>query len=187
MPYDPPPEPQPPAPPAAMGGAAPSGRRVAFRVFLGVALLFAGWCFLGTLLTSTRPDPATTTLRPLEHVVAYKSRIGFQVCSRTPLRRCILDFVSDASGTARTVRIGPIDVDPVPSCETIMDDANAACADGGFGPGMRWARCAALHGFISRTLARTLDPRDDPHAHPPGGFILNCEEGYLNGSFDDTM
>lgn len=125
----------------------------------------------------------------------YKNRMGFSVCGRESLHHCTFSFVTDAVGTATTIRIGPVGIDAVPSCDTIVSDAITACSDAGVspmapsGPTLPWLWCAARHGFLYRGGPNTtrLDPRDEEPGRSPGDARLQCDEGYKSGSFDDTL
>jgi len=132
--------------------------------------------------------------------VLYKARMGFAVCARRSLHACTLLFARDDGGDQATIRIGPIDIDPIPSCDGIVPFAMGECSDAGVGPfdtnpdggshpSLSWLRCAALHGLVYRggTNTSTVDPRDvDPNAHP-GQARLQCDEGFTVGTFDDTL
>lgn len=187
MSYHPPPEPPPPA-------SGSVGLRVLAIAVCGAGLL--GAVLLVSPAPSVTPPPAAGEVRApqqLRGVVAYKSRFGFQLCSRASLHNCVLEFVTDASGNRRTIRMGPVDVDPVPSCDGITDAASAACEDAGAdllaagGPSPTWLRCMALHGLVCRAGSVVLDPRDAPQDTNPGNLFVRCNEGYLNGNFDDTL
>ena len=178
---------------------------------VAVVLMLGGVCLLVSIFSPASPGggspPAATANTPartpnvrLGQTVLYKSRIGFSVCSRLSLHRCSLAFTTDAAGSPATIRIGPVDVEPAADCEHINGDAIRACADAGAapsgldpvrfdGPSASWLRCAALHGFIYRGGPNTtqVDPRDAPPSARPGDARLECDEGHVTGSFDDTL
>ncbi len=93
------------------------------------------------------------------------------------------------------LRLGPVDIDPVSSCDGLGNQAIAACADAGAdplavsGPAPSWIQCAALHGLIyrGRNTVTTVDPRDEARAMRPGEMRLDCDEGYDEALFDNTL
>lgn len=141
---------------------------------------------------SAPPQPVDPETTPLRQTVLYKSRLGFPVCTRQPLHRCTVTFVTDASGEPHTIVIGPVDIAPVESCEGMASAASEACERADAGPingALPWIRCAAQHGVVAREPGnvRTVDPRDAPERRRPGWARLRCDEGFVSGSFDDTL
>lgn len=206
MHYDPGPEPPAAPPPQAPQWHPPQqqprpGNGTAAAVALG-AILVAGLCVAAVAATpaapvtplAQTPEPAThdRRLQALERVVLYKSRLGFQVCTRLPLRNCMFDFVTTAAVDPSVIRMGPFDIDPAPSCDTIKSDAEAACGSSldhiGESPSNpAWYRCMAQRGMIVRWSSSRVDPRDVPGDLHPGALTMQCNEGHVRGHFDDTL
>lgn len=188
------PQPQPPA-----GGGFSWGRAIVGGLI--------GWgIWYAVTATSAPPPPPPPPPGPppretqLEQTVLYKGRGNFQVCTRRSLHNCTLTFTSDASGDTGTIRLHPVDIEPAPNCENIRETAFQVCADAGVsmfgflstgqpGPDASWIRCAARHGFLYRgtNTVDIVDPRDIPPGSRPGEARLQCDEGYREGRFDNTL
>lgn len=145
--------------------------------------------------------PVATPDAELTQTVLYRSRIGFQVCTRRTLHDCTLTFVRSDGGDRATIRIGPLDIEPADRCESIGTTALDQCSDAGVdpfndlpsgrgrGPTREWLACAARRGFLYRGGPNTvvLDPRDgDPRALP-GSARLQCNEGFARALFGNTL
>lgn len=131
----------------------------------------------------------------LSGVALYKSRIGFEVCSRQALHQCVVTFGTTATLESTTIRLGPIDVGAVDSCENLGPRAVSACSDAGDGfltpggPSPPWIQCVARHGLLyrgSRTVT-IVDPRDENDLQRPGALHIGCLEGYRDGSFENSL
>lgn len=143
------------------------------------------------------PKPADSTAE-LDHVALYKTQSGFSVCSRTELHACNLFYTSLVTGHRDTVRIGPVNIGSISSCDDIAMNASNRCQDAGADffrayaagrhqPDDSWVRCVAEFGYIYQGASNTsiLDPRDQDPSWRPGRTELACAEGHMEGRFSD--
>lgn len=136
--------------------------------------------------------PQNTPEQRLSGVILYKNRAGFGVCARQPLHHCVARWGFDNGGDRGTLRLQPVEIGSVATCDNITANAVAACSDAGVSPlagtpTQPWLECAAQHGFIYRINPEILDPRDE-HLHlRPGVLRVDCDEGWRDGVFDDLL
>lgn len=131
------------------------------------------------------PSAARST-HQLEHVVLYSANAGFAVCTRAPLHNCTITHTSAPTGQRYTVRIGPVNVSPVQTCDGMVGRALEEC---GAVPETRpisptWLRCAGAHGFFGGAPTVAVDPRDEEPGLRIGEAVLRCDEGAMAAVFE---
>lgn len=176
----------------------------ALGVMLGACLALIGVAAAAGALFAPRgqatggvalpPAPAATRTQPLGGVALFKSQLGFSVCARSALHRCVLQFGAEDGWSRRTFEFPETIIRSTVSCDDMFRISLNACVGTNTD---RWpprndeerealARCMRPLGAFLRgeTTMRAVDPRD-PQLRP-GEARLECDEGYVLGEFDDT-
>lgn len=169
-------------------------------VLLAIGVVTSGLCTITWLqggasapVQSVAPEQSASA--ELTQIVFYKNRLGFQVCGRQSLHHCVVMFGTNDSANRATIRLAPVDIEPLDSCNDIGPRALDACSDAGAGflaaggPSTAWIQCVARHGFLYRGNQNVtiLDPRDEAEQLHSGAFRIVCNEGHREASFDDTL
>lgn len=174
----------PPQPPGPSGAPPPPEQAPWLLRLMGLAILAAVGILAFAKIRQLIPPH-------IEGVVITSNDDRLQICTRSPLHGCVIRW-GYQFGRDHTAVISPlVTIDPVPSCDSMTSAAYDACINTGepySATSQMWHACIAAHGVLYRRdspYVVDLDPRSTDQMLQPGQFQMRCDEGEIDGRFND--